>query len=266
MLRVIFRVNPKLMNEGVAGLEKHFDELTLKELRDRFSELYKKVNEEYSKETSGSGSGSKRRRLYKDKIEVNYTDFENNKKTASLDVKLIVTKNDTGRIAELVTNFVDRFQEFSNPVLYLYVFKGDLPLKDSEIKYYMSTLMNHELVHLLDDDRAWGAMDKDYWEQSTELTAYTTEILSEIREFLNSEDPKDIEEKEEILKDFKSSKAKGQAYARLFSKSRTFSRFKDLDYEDDQGRYKRRNPQFKSWVSSLYKHLSPIIKKELTDA
>ena len=63
MLRVIFRVKPKLMNEGVAGLEKHFDELTLKELRDRFSELYKKVNKEYSEGTSGSDSDSKRRRL-----------------------------------------------------------------------------------------------------------------------------------------------------------------------------------------------------------
>ena len=261
MLKVILRAKPRLLNEGVVELNKHLDNSTLRELEGKLSKLFNKANEAYSrKSTSG------RRRLYKDFFKFSYKDIAQKDRTAELTIRLTITKEETEELAKIETDMDDRLQDLRKPVLYLYVLREDLPLEDNEVENYISTVINHELVHLLDDDHSWSVMGKEYWDQSNELTAYTTEILSEIKKFLSSTDANDIREKEEIFKELENSEAKGQAFARLLSVSKTFSDFRDLDYEDDHEFYSEKNPQFKSWVKNLYKHLSPIIKKEKTDA
>ena len=247
-------IKKELLKEGVVNVEEYIDENTLKNIEDTFRTWIEEINESYKDENKPRDS------VRYGNLEFSYLDVAKNKKNVDLQMAVMVHEEGKNIRAELKT----RPRDPERVDLTVFLSPESMPLNDQQIESYINTVMNHELVHLLDAEQTKGDEKREYWKQKSEIAAFTTQIYKEVERFLKSEHPFDKLELQDIYGRMRNSNQKGIAFFDLLSiASPTFSKW-NYRFNEKAGSWEN-NPQLKSWLTNMYKKFWPLILEKLKE-
>lgn len=240
----------KVLKEGVVQIEKYIDSNTLKKIEETFRRWIELLNESYPMnpmDTVRYGT-----------LKFSYLDVAKNKKNVDLSMIVMVDEGAKTTKADLKTSP----NKPEKAALTVFLPPKSMPLNNQQIESYINTVMNHELVHLLDTEQTKGDAKKEYWKQKSELAAYTTQIYKEVERFLKSENPMDKWELQDYFGMMRASGDKG----RVFSSFLEFAspKFKEMNRILNLEKWSwEKNPQLNSWYTNMYKKFWPLFQREM---
>ena len=271
MLRVKFgKKNKKVITEGVIVVSDYIDQGDIDKIKEIFKDLlekYKKANHEYP---PANGLGAS---FFSSISPFNFKNIKG--EDQSVDLYMSVGPPDPNIKAEAGAEAIYHFDNEGDEEYHMLKVIVKIPSAEMDEKYIkrmINYITRHELVHLIESrysDYSKSDQKKEYLAKNAEILAFSSQIYADVVEFLNSDDPEDIEHRNKIFNYYKDKvidqRTLFKALLMVSDITSITGILKGPRFIKDQV-YQHTMKDKQPYLSKLYKKLWPLIQEKLKDA